>query len=248
MVLAENSPFYHYSLSFLTCYPENNPEVFSHLIHQLGVSPKLGFYDVYNIDDPELLAFIPRPVYALIFICPPDAYRKTRESDDGSVPEYDGSGDMEPVIWFKQTIGHACGLIGLLHAVSNGAREYIQSGSDLEKILQDAIPLKPLARAEVLYNSQALESAHSSAAQMGDTMAPAPEEENHQHFLAFVKGKDGHLWEMDGGWKGPLDRGELGIDDDALSEKALQVGVRRFLAQTAGELQFSIVALAPSLD
>lgn len=88
----------------------------------------------------------------------------------------------------------------------------------------------------------------SSAAQMGDTTAPAPEEENHQHFLAFVKGKDGHLWEMDGGWKGPLDRGELGIDDDALSEKALQVGVRRFLAQTAGELQFSIVALAPGLD
>ena len=194
------------------------------------------------------MAFIPRPVYALIFICPPDAYHKTRESDDGSMPEYDGSGDMEPVIWFKQTIGNACGLIGLLHAVTNGAREYIQSGSDLEKILQDAIPLKPLARAEVLYNSQALESAHSSAAQMGDTTAPAPEEKSLQHFLTFVKGKDGHLWEMDGGWKGPLDRGELGIDDDALSEKALQVGVRRFMAQTAGKLQFSIVALAPGLD
>ncbi|KAI9875043.1 MAG: ubiquitinyl hydrolase 1 [Pleopsidium flavum] len=40
---------------------ENNPEVMSHLVHQLGISPKLGFYDVYSIDDPELLALIPAP-------------------------------------------------------------------------------------------------------------------------------------------------------------------------------------------
>jgi len=226
---------------------ENNPDVFSHLVHQLGVSSELGFYDIYSIDDPELLAFIPRPVYALIFICPAEVYWKTRKRDDGSTLEYDGSGDMEPVIWFKQTIGHACGLIGLLHAVSNGARKYIQPGSDLEKILKETIPLKPLDRAELLYNSQALESAHSSAAQLGDTTAPAPEEENFQHFITFVKGKDGHLWEMDGGWKGPLDRGELGVDDDVLSDNALQLGVRRFLAETAGDIRFSIVALASSL-
>jgi len=228
---------------------ENNPEVFSHLVHKLGVSPKLGFYDIYSIDELELLAFIPRPVYALIFICPAKVYRKTREDEDEKIPAYDGSGVSEPVVWFRQTIGNACGLYSCIHAVLNGgAQKYINPNSPLESIRKEAVPLKPVARAEVLYNSQELETAHASAAQKGDTIAPSSEEHAGQHFITFVKGDDGHLWELEGGWKGPLDRGLLDDDEDALSEKALEIGVRRFLKNMGGELRFSIVALAASFE
>lgn len=222
----------------------------SHLVHQLGVSPKLGFYDVYSIDDPELLAFIPRPAYALLFICPPEVYGKARNEENASMLEYEGSGDKEPVVWFKQTIQHACGLIALLHGVSNGgAKEYIQPGLDLDNLLKEAIPLKPIPRADLLYESRALESAHQSAAKIGET---APPEIVDLHFICFVKGKDGHLWELNGGMKGPVDRGALDSDEDALSEKALQLGVRTFLAREVqagdGDLRFSIIALAPNFD
>lgn len=228
---------------------ENNPEVFSHLVHNLGVSPKLGFYDIYSIDEPELLAFIPRPVYALIFICPAKVYRKTREEEDDTIPAYDKCGESEPVVWFRQTIGNACGLYSCIHAVLNGgARKYIQSGSPLESIRKEAVPLKPVPRAEVLYNSQALETAHASAAQKGDSAAPSNEVHVGQHFITFVKGDDGHLWELEGAWKGPLDRGPLNEEDDALSENALDAGVRRFLKNMGEELRFSIVALASSLE
>lgn len=45
---------------------------------------------------------------------------------DKSKPEHQQSGDEERVVWYRQTINNACGLYGLLHAVSNGgAREYI---------------------------------------------------------------------------------------------------------------------------
>jgi hypothetical protein len=40
--------------------------------------------------------------------------------EDKDKPEYEGKGPAEPVIWYKQTIRNACGLIGILHAVSNG--------------------------------------------------------------------------------------------------------------------------------
>ncbi|MCJ1472165.1 ubiquitinyl hydrolase 1 [Lambiella insularis] len=226
---------------------ENNPEVMSHLAQELGISSDLGFYDVYSIDEPELLAVIPRPVYALLFICPAEVYWKARRKEQ-NIAVYDGSGDKEPVIWFKQTIRHACGLIGLLHGLSNGgAKKYITSGSDLDGLLKEAIPLKPLPRANLLYESRALEAAHRSAAQQGDTAAPPAEDENNQHFICFVKSDNGHLWELEGGWNGPLDRGALKPDEDALSEHALQLGVRTFLkeAQTGGNLSFSIVALAP---
>jgi ubiquitin carboxyl-terminal hydrolase L3 len=92
------------------------------LIHQLGLSPTLAFHDVFSIEDPELLAFVPRPANALLLVFPVSkAYETFRMEEDKERKEYDGKGEGEPVIWYKQTIRNACGLIGILHAVSNGS-------------------------------------------------------------------------------------------------------------------------------
>jgi ubiquitin carboxyl-terminal hydrolase L3 len=123
-----------------------------------------------------------------------------------------------------------------------------ESGSKLDKLLNDAIPLKPTERANLLYESEALESAHQSAAAGGDTAAPSADDRVDLHFVTFVKSEDNHLWEMDGRRKGPLDRGVLGADEDVLSEKALQLGPRLFMEREAkagaGELRFSLIVLA----
>lgn len=88
---------------------ENNPEVFNDLIKRLGITSKVGFYDVYGIE-PELLSMVPRPVHALIFISPAPVWnnvRKTYDGYDGNEKQvtYDAAGDGEPVMWFRQTIG-----------------------------------------------------------------------------------------------------------------------------------------------
>ena len=226
----------------------------SHLIHQLGLPPTLGFSDVFSIDEPDLLAFVPRPSHALLLVFPVSrTYEASRVQEDSSLPEYSGSGPSEPVTWFKQTIRNACGLIGLLHAVSNGEpRTNVIPGSDLDGLLREAEPLKPLARADLLYESKALESAHADAARLGDTQAPEAEDSVDLHFVAFVKGVDGLLWELDGRRKGPLERARLSEDEDALSDRALDFGVRRFLkTETAGgnpDLRFSLVSLGPIID
>ncbi|KAM0439570.1 hypothetical protein ACHAPT_000662 [Fusarium lateritium] len=229
---------------------ENNPEVFNKLIHNLGVSEKLGFYDVYSVDEPDLLAMIPRPVHALIFITPAPMYYRVRENDPGSKElTYDGSGPDEPVTWFKQTIGHACGLIALLHSVSNGsAKEFIVPGSDLDNLLRQAIPLKPLPRADLLYNSAELEKAHMDAAVTGDSKAPASQEPVGYHFISFVRGGDGHLYDLEGSWDGPIDRGVLADDEDLLSDKALEATVKKFTKVAEGNLEFSIIALSTVPD
>ncbi|MCJ1362663.1 ubiquitinyl hydrolase 1 [Acarospora aff. strigata] len=233
---------------------ENNPEVMSHLVHQLGLSPSIGFHDVYSLDDPDLLAFIPRPAYALLLVFPvSETYEKFRQEEDQEKPEYNGSGPEEEIMWFKQTIRNACGLIGLLHGVSNGeAKNFIDPSSDLSTLLKSAAPLKPLPRADLLYESEALESAHQSAASKGDTAAPSAETNVDLHYVCFVKSSKNHLWELDGRRKGPLDRGVLTQEDDVLSEKALALGVKSFLkreeAAGGGDLRFSLVALGPSLE
>lgn len=118
--------------------------------------------------------------------------------------------------------------------------------------MDDAIPLKPVERADLLYESEALESAHQAAASGGDTSAPAAQDIVDLHYVCFVKSNNNHLWEMDGRRKGPLDRGELSPDEDVLSEKALDLGVRSFLkrevAAGGGDLRFSLITLAESLD
>ncbi|TKA52280.1 hypothetical protein B0A49_11995 [Cryomyces minteri] len=238
----------------VTAYAENNPDVMSSLVHKLGLSSKLGFQDVFSIDDPDLLAFVPRPAYALLLIFPvSDTYEKFRVTEDQGREEYNGSGSGEEVVWYKQTIGNACGLIGLLHGVSNGkAKSFIEPDSALSRLLSEAIPLTPVGRANLLYESQALESAHQSAAAQGDTSAPSANDKVDLHYVCFVKSENNHLWEMDGRRKGPLYRGALDAEEDVLSDKALDLGVRSFLKREeeagGGDLRFSLIVLAESLD
>jgi ubiquitin carboxyl-terminal hydrolase L3 len=74
-----------------------------------------------SIDDSELLAFIPRPALALVLVFPTSTvYEEKKRSEEAIKDRYEGSGEEENVIWFKQTINNACGLYAILHAVSNG--------------------------------------------------------------------------------------------------------------------------------
>jgi ubiquitin carboxyl-terminal hydrolase L3 len=87
----------------------------------------------------------------------------------------------------------------------------------------------------------------------GQTSAPDAEDNIDLHYVCFVKDQStNHLWELDGRRKGPLDRGVLGPEDDVLSEKALDLSVRKFLQREqeapGGELRFSLVTLSPSMD
>lgn len=71
-----------------------------------------------------------------------------------------------------------------------------------------------------------------------------PEEEVDFHYVCFVKShKDGHLYELDGDRKGPVDWGVF-TDEDLLSEKGLRV-IREFVGQVEKDGGgFSLLALA----
>jgi len=88
----------------------------------LGLSPTLAFHDVYSISDPDLLSFVPRPVHSLLLCFPItqvyEDYR--RQQDQGKELDMGENRIGGEVIWFRQTIGNACGTMGVIHAVSNG--------------------------------------------------------------------------------------------------------------------------------
>jgi len=101
---------------------ENNPSTLSLLASNLHLK-KLSFHEILSLD--PIIQDIPRPVHALIFIAPTDVYYKVRSIEPHLFgaqaphrPPFKLSSSSQEVCWFKQTIGHACGLIALLHAVA----------------------------------------------------------------------------------------------------------------------------------
>ncbi|KAB5572442.1 hypothetical protein GE09DRAFT_955653 [Coniochaeta sp. 2T2.1] len=229
---------------------EANPELMTSLLHTLGLSPALQIHDVYSLTDADLLAFIPRPALALLLVFPVSAaYESHRLSEDSLAEPYSGSGNQEPVLWFRQTIRNACGMMGLLHASANGpARGFVTEGSELDRLIKDAEPLDPEARSKLLEKSKGLANAHKEVAVKGDTVAPEATDDVDLHYVCFVKTEDGTLWELDGRRKGPIKRGSLPDGEDVLGPNALALGPLKFLEREGGDLRFSCVALAGSLD
>lgn len=222
------------------------------LAAKLGLSPALKFYDVYSLTDMELLKHIPRPVYALLVILPlTPTWEENRRARDSAKEPYRKYGPDEPVIWFKQTIGNACGSIGLLHCILNSpAHKYILPDTILHRLFEDSIPLDPEKRAKMLHDDKQFEVAHQSVATLGDTLPPDAAEGDRlgQHFVAFVKGEDGYLWELEGSRPGPIRKNLLGKDEDLLSENVLWQSIGAVIQRNQeagdGDLRFSCVALA----
>jgi len=107
---------------------ESNPEIFTELSHKLGLHEQLEFPDVLSLDDPDLVNFLPRPVYVLALVFPTtEAYEKrVKEEDDVADGKHVWAQANDNIDFFKQTINNACGLYAIVNAVCNGeARHWL---------------------------------------------------------------------------------------------------------------------------
>ncbi|KAA3460287.1 ubiquitin carboxyl-terminal hydrolase 3-like [Gossypium australe] len=123
---------------------EANPDVMNQFLWGLGLPEnEAECCDVYGLED-ELLAMVPQPVLAVLFLFPLTSQteeERLRQDNEKRVDEtnysiYDGvhqitkvqglelTMDTSSKVYFmKQTVGNACGTIGLLHGVGNVTSE-----------------------------------------------------------------------------------------------------------------------------
>jgi ubiquitin carboxyl-terminal hydrolase L3 len=94
---------------------ESDPEVFTNLIHDLGIPSSFKFIDILSLEADQLQnvrSENDNTIEALILAIPDcQAYTEQTVKDD-LIPEGD-------IIWLKQTINNACGLYAILHCVCN---------------------------------------------------------------------------------------------------------------------------------
>ncbi|GAA5805066.1 hypothetical protein EDC94DRAFT_585955 [Helicostylum pulchrum] len=214
---------------------EANPEVWNEIVHKCGVDPNWNYVDVYGFD-PELLAMIPRPVQAIIFLFPiTEAYEKFKAEEEAHLAKC-GQYISPEVVFFKQTISNACGMIALLHSLGSSDDEIIGPGL-FNDIISQAKNASIEERVELLENSVELASVHEAAAYDGQTVAPDREDAIDLHFVCFVE-VDQHLYELDGRKAFPINHGKC---SDLV--KSAAVVMRKYMERDPEETHFSAIAL-----
>ncbi|XP_010902671.2 ubiquitin carboxyl-terminal hydrolase isozyme L3 isoform X2 [Esox lucius] len=215
---------------------EANPD----FLRQLGLLPTWQFGDVYGMD-PDLLSMVPRPVCAILLLFPvTEQYESFRLEEEAAI-KAQGQKVSQDVYFMKQTIGNACGTIGLIHAVANN-QHYLEFESDspLKRFLAESSKLSPEDKATFLENDESIRVTHESSAQEGQTEAPSIDDKVDLHFIAFVN-IGGDLYELDGRKPFPVIHGAT--SEESFLEDATEV-CKKFMDRDPGELRFTVVALS----
>lgn len=111
---------------------------------------------------------IPQPVAAIIFLFPiTDAYEEFREKEETHLKVHEQN--ISPnLIYYKQTISNACGMMALLHSIANNDHLVVGPGV-FQNILQGTANRSSEERAEYLENCADLAQIHASGAHEGQT-------------------------------------------------------------------------------
>ncbi|KAH6795093.1 ubiquitin C-terminal hydrolase 3 [Perilla frutescens var. hirtella] len=215
---------------------EANPDVMNQFLWGLGVSADEGeCFDVYGLDE-ELLEMVPKPVLAVLFLYPitPQS-EEERIQQDSSVKVKESSNG---VYFMKQTVGNACGTIGLLHAVGNITSEIkLVEGSYLDKFFKSTANMNPSERAAFLENDREMEVAHSVAATGGDTEAS---DDVDTHFICFTC-VNGQLFELDGRRAGPILHGAS--SPNTVLQDAAKV-IQKIIQKNPDSINFNVIAIS----
>ncbi|GAB4858085.1 Ubiquitin carboxyl-terminal hydrolase 3 [Ancistrocladus abbreviatus] len=217
---------------------EANPDVMNQFLWGLGVQEEEAeCYDVYGLDE-DLLEMVPKPVLAVLFLYPITAESEAERLQEDSIKK-----DYSPKVYFmKQTVGNACGTIGLLHAVGNVTSEIkLREDSFLDRFFKSTGTMDPLERAAFLENNREMEVAHSVAASAGDTEAS---DNVDTHFICFTC-IDGALYELDGRKSGPISHGAS--SPGALLQDAAKV-IKQMIQKNPDSMNFNVIAISKKAD
>ncbi|MED6193866.1 Ubiquitin carboxyl-terminal hydrolase 3 [Stylosanthes scabra] len=213
---------------------EANPDVMNQFLWGLGLpEDEAECCDVYGLDD-QLLEMVPKPVLAVLFL-----YPITPQTEEERLQQENEKREYSSKVYFmKQTVGNACGTVGLLHALGNPTSEIkLVEGSFLDKFFKSTASMDPMQRARFLENDGEVEVAHSVAANAGETVAA---DNAYAHFICFSC-VDGQLYELDGRKSEPISHGPS--SPSTLLKDAAKV-INSMIQKNPDSINFNVIAVS----
>jgi len=212
---------------------ESNPDVLNTYAHNLGLSARWAYTDVFGLE-PDLLAMVPQPVASVLFLYPISDNNEKYKVEEARKEQQIIPSD---IVFYKQTISNACGTIGVLHSLANSL-DAADIGGSLKGLFEKSKNKSPEERAKLLEEDDALAEAHKSAGEAGQTRAPRPEEDVKLHFICYVQ-RNGRLYELDGRMASPIDHGP---SNNLLGDSAKVI--KKYMQLDPNETQFNVIALS----
>ena len=219
---------------------ESNPEIFTRYAQALGTNESVSFCDIYGLDE-DLLAVVPRPVFAISLLIPSTA-AKTMKSKFSEKTILDTSKYPNNLWYTFQKVGNACGTVAMMHILANTQPNFLKEDSNFGTFVAQTKENSPAERAELMEKSDELAAVHDTFAGQGST-APLQNADDKvdEHFVALVP-LNGQLIELDGAKEGPVVHCESGITDENFLTEAAKV-CRQYMDASEGSLKFAITAL-----
>ena len=156
----------------------------------------------------------------------------------------------------EQNIGNACGTIGILHACGNLPKDALVEGKWLHKYFagsnaDDSTQTQTQSNAQRLESDPEIQKVHTAAcsSEANSTERGDLDQIVNTHFVAFVRGKDDQVYEMDGRKEGPVCHGPIGgpIGGTGRSFGEVACGaVKGFMLRDPDEIKFTILAICKS--
>jgi len=145
----------------------------------------------------------------------------------------------------KQTIGNACGTIGLLHAVYNNLPTLqLTPNSFLADFYTKAQSATPVERAKLLEDDDRVEEVHQETAHDPKAVHQPNMNDTDLHFICFVE-KDGFLYELDGRRDTAVNRGAS--TRETFLKDAIKA-VKQIMSLKPGLIEYSCIALAKAAE
>eukprot|EP01080_Neovahlkampfia_damariscottae_P010662 gene10662-3286_t len=217
---------------------ENYPDLLNKYSNGLGLSDKYQYCDVFGLDE-ELLAMVPQPVLAVLLCFP-----LTKENEDLKKKETEDiikNKETFPkdLYHMKQTIGNACGTIGIIHSILNNASDLNLKDGFFKNFAEATKTMTPKERAEYLEKNTEVEEKHDQTAKDPTSISDFQQDTN-IHFVCFVQ-KEGVLYELDGRREFPQNRGSCTPEE--VLQKSVGV-VKHYMSLNPEQQSFSITCLA----
>lgn len=162
---------------------ESNPEVMNNYAGRLGLDTSIfSFQDVLSTES-WALEMIPQPVVGVLMLYPIKESSEQENTRELARILNEGQYIDQSVYFMKQTVGNACGTIGILHSIANARPAVkIQPNSYLDKFFAATAAMTPEEIAAYLESDDEIEHVHETAAADGQSAQDADVD---SHFVCF---------------------------------------------------------------
>jgi ubiquitin carboxyl-terminal hydrolase L3 len=217
---------------------ESNPQAINTYMGKLGYGGPAQWVELFSTEE-WAQGMVPGPHHAVLLNFPITAAVRADEEKEEAGIEAGGQEIPEGVFFTNQTVGNACGTVGLIHAVGNN-QPALACGAWFADFFNQCEGKTPMERASILEDSDELDEAHAEAAAADDSNSSAVDANLNNHFITFAH-KGGFLLEFDGRKPWPVNHGAT--TSETLLADACKLIQKRFFARDEGG-QFAMTVLS----